>query len=198
VITSPKKYQGENLSDDELMEALVKREPSALEYIYRRYKLLLRAVIMSVSHDETDADDVLTDVLQQLWDQGDRYISNGNGLRGLLVTLARRRAFDRLRRRAAYTRATENLRTDSDNPLTREIASESNRPESRDLFEFLQRVLRELPRAQKEVIDLTFFKGMSQRQIATERQISLGTVKTRLSLARRKLYNYLLPLQGKI
>jgi hypothetical protein len=67
VITSPKKYQGENLSDDELMEALVKREPSALEYIYRRYKLLLRAVIMSVSHDETDADDVLTDVFQQLW-----------------------------------------------------------------------------------------------------------------------------------
>jgi RNA polymerase sigma-70 factor, ECF subfamily len=198
VITSPKKYEGENLSDDEFIEALVNREPSALECIYRRYKLLLRAVIMSVTHDETDADDVLTDVLKQLWDQGDRYISNGNGLRGLLVTLARRRAFDRLRRRAAYTRATESLQTDSDNPLTREIASESNRAESRDLFEFLERALRELPRAQEEVIDLTFFKGMSQREIATERQLSLGTVKPRLSLARRKLYNYLLPLQGKI
>jgi DNA-directed RNA polymerase specialized sigma24 family protein len=65
------------------------------------------------------------DVLLQVWEQGDRYKPNGNGLRGLLVTLARRRAFDRLRRRAAYRRATESLKSDIDNPLTYEIAPKS-------------------------------------------------------------------------
>jgi len=55
-----------------------------------------------------------------------------------------------------------------------------------------------LPEAQKEVVNLTFFKGMSQREIATQRHISLGTVKTRLNLAQRKLYNFLLPLQNKV
>jgi RNA polymerase sigma-70 factor (ECF subfamily) len=59
-------------------------------------------------------------------------------------------------------------------------------------------VIQELPDAQKEVIDLTFFKGMSQREIAAKRQISLGTVKTRLHLAQRKLYNFLMPMQHKI
>jgi DNA-directed RNA polymerase specialized sigma24 family protein len=48
------------------------------------------------------------------------------------------------------------------------------------------------------VIDLAFFKGMSQREIASKRQISLGTVKTRLHLAQRKLHNYLVPMQNKI
>jgi RNA polymerase sigma-70 factor (ECF subfamily) len=55
-----------------------------------------------------------------------------------------------------------------------------------------------LPEAQKEVINLAFFKGMSQREIASKRQISLGTVKTRLHLAQRKLQNYLVPMQNKI
>jgi RNA polymerase sigma-70 factor (ECF subfamily) len=119
-------------------------------------------------------------------------------LRGLLVTLARRRAFDRLRRRAAYRRATEGLKTDTDNPLTFETSGASNEVEVHDLSKLLRRVIQELPVAQQEVIDLAFFKGMSQREIAAKRQISLGTVKTRLHLAQRKLYNCLMPMQNKI
>jgi RNA polymerase sigma-70 factor (ECF subfamily) len=58
--------------------------------------------------------------------------------------------------------------------------------------------LKTLPAAQKEVIDLAFFKGMSQREIAFKMKIALGTVKTRLHLALRKLHNYLFPMQSKI
>jgi RNA polymerase sigma-70 factor (ECF subfamily) len=136
--------------------------------------------------------------LLQVWEHGHRYNPNEKGLRGLLVTLARRRALDRLRRRAAYRRATENLKTETDNPLTFETASTLNEVELHDLSKLLNRVIRELPEAQQEVIDLAFFKGMTQREIAAKRRISLGTVKTRLHLAQRKLYNYLMPLQSKI
>ena len=52
--------------------------------------------------------------------------------------------------------------------------------EVNDLSKLLKRVIQELRESQKEVIDLTFFKGMSQREIAAKRQISLGTVKTRI------------------
>jgi RNA polymerase sigma-70 factor, ECF subfamily len=185
-------------SDDQLMEAVVNREGDALESIYKRYESLLRTVILGVIRDESEVDDVLHDVLLQVWEQGHRYNPNDKGLRGLLVTLARRRAFDRLRRRAAYRRATENLKTDTDNPLTFETATVSNQAEVHDLSDLLKRVIQELPEAQQEVIDLAFFKGMSQREIAAKRQISLGTVKTRLHLAQRKLYNYLVPMQNKI
>ena len=190
--------QSATASDDQLMKAVVNRENDALESIYKRYESLLRAVILNVIRDESEVDDVLHDVLLQVWEQGHRYNPNEKGLRGLLVTLARRRAFDRLRRKAAYRRATENLKTDTDNPLTFETANISSEVEVNDLSKLLNRVIQELPEAQKEVIDLTFFKGMSQREIAAKRQISLGTVKTRLHLAQRKLYNFLMPMQHKI
>jgi RNA polymerase sigma-70 factor, ECF subfamily len=179
------------------MEAVVHREGDALESIYKRYESLLRTVILGVIRDESDVEDVLHDVLLQLWEQGDRYNPNEKGLRGLLVTLARRRALDRLRRRAAYRRATESLKTDADNPLTCETTM-SSQVEVHDLSELLDRVIQELPEAQKEVVHLAFFKGMSQREIASTRRISLGTVKTRLHLAQRKLYNHLVPIQDKI
>jgi RNA polymerase sigma-70 factor, ECF subfamily len=185
-------------SDDQLMKAVVNGEGGALETIYKRYESLLRTVILGVIRDESEVDDVLHDVLLQVWEQGPRYNPNEKGLRGLLVTLARRRALDRLRRRAAYRRATESLKTDTDNPLTFETASTSTEVEVHDLSKLLNRVIQELPEAQQEVINLAFFKGMSQREIAAKRQISLGTVKTRLHLAQRKLYNYLVPMQSKI
>jgi RNA polymerase sigma-70 factor (ECF subfamily) len=198
VILQQQANQSATASDDQLMKAVVNRESDALETIYKRYESLLRTVILNVIRDESEVDDVLHDVLLQVWEQGHRYNPNEKGLRGLLVTLARRRAFDRLRRKAAYRRATENLKTDTDNPLTFEIATISSEVEVNDLSKLLNRVIQELPDAQKEVIDLTFFKGMSQREIAAKRQISLGTVKTRLHLAQRKLYNFLMPMQHKI
>jgi RNA polymerase sigma-70 factor, ECF subfamily len=198
VILQQEANQSATASDDQLMKAVVNRENDALESIYKRYESLLRAVILNVIRDESEVDDVLHDVLLQVWEQGHRYNPNEKGLRGLLVTLARRRAFDRLRRKAAYRRATENLKTDTDNPLTFKIATISSEVEVNDLSKLLNRVIQELPEAQKEVIDLAFFKGMSQREIAAKRQISLGTVKTRLHLAQRKLYNFLMPMQHKI
>ncbi len=192
------KSQMDRESDDDLMKAIANREGGALERIYKRYEALLRTVILGVIRDESDVDDILTDVLMQVWERADRYNPNANGLRGLLVTLARRRAFDRLRRKAAYRRATEGLKADSDNPLVCAVSTSSNETNLQDLSEVLGRLIRALPEAQQEVINLTFFKGMSQREIATQRNISLGTVKTRLHLAQKKLYNYLFPIQNKI
>ena len=185
-------------SDDQLMEDVVNRKADALESIYQRYGSLLRTVISGVNRDESDVEDVLHDVLLQVWEQSGRYNPNEKGLRGLLVTLARRRSLDRLRRRAAYRRATESLKSDTGNPLTFEIAPNTNQVEVNNLSKLLSRAIQVLPEAQKEVIDLAFFKGMSQREIASNRQISLGTVKTRLHLAQRKLHNYLVPMQSKI
>jgi DNA-directed RNA polymerase specialized sigma24 family protein len=91
-------------SDDQLMEAVVNRKSEALECIYVRYESLLCAVILGVIGDESEVDDILHDVLLQLWKRGDWYNPNRRGLRGLLVALALRCAFDRLHKnkRATY------------------------------------------------------------------------------------------------
>ena len=58
-------------------------------------------------------------------------------------------------------------------------------------------MIRQLPAAQQEVVHLTFYEGWSQREIASQKSIALGTVKTRLQLAQKKLFNQLTAVEGK-
>jgi RNA polymerase sigma-70 factor (ECF subfamily) len=103
-----------------------------------------------------------------------------------------------LRRRLAHRRATDRLEM----KMTAEFNDKMRRllvkPTTFDLCELLFTKILLLPELQQEVVQLTFFKGLSQREIAAEKSISLGTVKTRLQLARKKLLNQLLPIQNRI
>ncbi|HXM26375.1 MAG TPA: sigma-70 family RNA polymerase sigma factor [Chthoniobacterales bacterium] len=184
-------------TDVELMEAVVRRDSDAMAAIYERYESTLRAVILSVLREEGEADDVLHDVFLQLWNHADRFVAE-KGLHGFLVTLARRRALDRLRRRLAYRRATDRLETQMKAEFHDKIRGRQAKPTNFDLSELLWRMIRLLPEPQQEVVQLTFFEGMSQREIAAEKSIALGTVKTRLQLAQKKLLNQLVPIQNKI
>jgi RNA polymerase sigma-70 factor, ECF subfamily len=187
----------ERPTDVELMEAVVRRDSDAMAAIYQRYESTLRAVILSVLHEEGETDDVLHDVFIQLWNRADRFVAE-KGLHGFLVTLARRRALDRLRRRLAYRRATDRLETQMRAEFNDKMREPGVKPSNFDLFELLSRMIRLLPEPQQEVVQLTFFRGMSQREIAAQKSIALGTVKTRLYLAQKKLLNQLVPIQNKI
>ena len=187
----------ERLTDAELMEAVVRRDPDAMAAIYERYESMLRAVISSILHEGGETDDVLNEVFIQLWNRADRFLAE-KGLQGFLVTVAKRRALDRLRRRLAYRRATDRLEVQ----MTAEFSDKMRRPQVKpttfDLSELLSTMIRLLPEPQQEVVELTFFKGLSQRDIAAQKSVALGTVKTRLRLAQKKLMNQLVPIQNKI
>jgi RNA polymerase sigma-70 factor, ECF subfamily len=187
----------EGRSDIELMEAVARRESEAVQQIYKRYEITLRHVIQSVLHDEGEVDDTLDDVFLQLWDQSDRF-DPAKGLHGFLITIARRRALDRLRRRLAYRRATDRFETELKAYSTEEMRAHESQTPIFDLTDLLHRVIGTLPAPQQEVINLTFFQGLSQREIAARTSIALGTVKTRLQLAQKKLFLQLAPVQGLI
>jgi RNA polymerase sigma-70 factor, ECF subfamily len=184
-------------SDAELIRAMNQRMPEAMESVYQRYEPILRSVIIGVIHDEAEADDVLHDVFLQVWEQSDRFVPE-KGLQGFLVTLARRRALDRLRRRLAYRRATDRFEME----VKTEVQNNSRTVESpalrNDLSDLLNRLIGALPMPQQEVVRLTYYEGMSQREIAAQRAIALGTVKTRLQLAQRKLLNALMPVYSQL
>jgi RNA polymerase sigma-70 factor, ECF subfamily len=184
-------------SDTELMEAVGRRESDAIQEIYKRYESTLRPVIQSVLHDEGETDDTLNDVFLQLWDQSDRYDA-AKGLHGFLVTMARRRALDRLRRRLAYRRATDRFEIEAKAMHANDARTHDFQPPTSDLIDLLHRIIGTLPILQQEVVNLTFFEGLSQREIAASKSIALGTVKTRLQLAQKKLFNQLAPLQAMI
>ncbi|MFY9985985.1 MAG: sigma-70 family RNA polymerase sigma factor [Chthoniobacterales bacterium] len=184
-------------SDAELMEAIGRRECDAIQEIYKRYESTLRNVIQSVLHDEGETDDTLNDVILQLWDQADRF-DPAKGLHGFLATMARRRALDRLRRRIAYRRATDRFETQLRAASANETRMRDFQPPNSDLTDLLQGAIGNLPVPQQEVINLAFFEGLSQREIAARKSMPLGTVKTRLQLAQKKLFSQLAPVQAMI
>ena len=187
-------------SDESLMAAITDHQPEALSEFYSRHGNRIRSVIGNVVHEEGEADDVLQEILLQIWREADRYSPKAGKLLGWVVTLARRRAIDRLRRKQAYCRAKERYEAQLDHqPQTSsQRRGLDNETERSDLRRFLHRRLNDLPRYQRQAIELSFFIGMSHREIAAVTRAPLGTVKTRLELGLQKLTQSLRPMRHKI
>ena len=143
---------GAPISDEALMEAITDHRPEALTEFYSRHGGRLKSVIGNVVHEEGDADDVLQDILLQIWHEADHYSPKAGKLLGWVVTLARRRAIDRLRRKQAYCRAKERYQTHlNEQPTaTSENHSSSDDISRSDLRHFLHKRLNVLPRHQRE------------------------------------------------
>lgn len=180
-------------SDTVLMKAVIEGNPDAMAAIYHRYKAHLRSVTVSVLHEQTEAEDVLHDVFVTLWKGADRYLPE-KGLRGYLGTIARRRALDRLRRRQAYQRATDRLEVHLSREFSQRERSIPRAFSNIDLEDLMRNLIGQLPKAQQEVVRLTFYEGLSHTEIADRKSIPLGTVKARLKLARKKLLDRLVAL----
>ncbi len=181
------------------MEAISDRQPAALDEFYSRHSTRLKSVIGNVVHEEGEADDVLQEILIQVWRDARRYSPRAGKVLGWVVTMARRRAIDRLRRRQAYCRAKDRYQTHIDgHPQSKPQPHALDDISRADLRRFLHRRLKELPPYQREAIELSFFTGMSHREIASATRAPLGTVKTRLELGLQKLTQSLVPMRHKI
>ena len=96
-----------SVPDEVLMKHISGRRHDALAELYGRHSKRLRATIDGVVHEEAEADDVLQEIFIQVWEEAGRYSAKAGKPLGWMVTIARRRAIDRLRRRQAYSRARE-------------------------------------------------------------------------------------------
>src|SRR2546425_12985046 len=93
--------------DEALLKRISQHQQPALNELYGRYGQTLKAMIDSVVHEEAEADDVLQEILLQIWNGADHYSPKVGKPLGWIVTITRRRAIDQLRRRQAYSRARE-------------------------------------------------------------------------------------------
>src|SRR5438876_11880844 len=96
-----------SVSDEALLKDISHQRHDALTELYGRHGQKLRTIIESVVHEKAEADDVLQEILLQIWKEAERYSSKAGKPLGWMMTIARRRAIDRLRRRQAYSRARE-------------------------------------------------------------------------------------------
>ena len=176
------------IGDEVLMARIQDRESEALAELYDRYSGILKSLIMGVIHNDAEADDLLQEIFMEIWNQAAHYSAQKGKPLGWIVTLTRRRSIDRLRKKQAYARAEERLQNETEQqPDAWVHNSTEDDIEMSDTRRLILNVLKNLPVAQREAIDLAFYHGMSQREIAAKTGIPLGTIKTRLELGLKKI-----------
>src|SRR2546423_7778273 len=186
-------------SDVDLMLGIQSGDADALSQLYDRYNGIVKALILRIIHNDTEADDLLQEVFMEIWNQAKNFSAEKGKPLGWMVTLTRRRAIDALRKKQAYARAAERLQAE---PEQQPLAWVQNMTErdihAGDTRVLMAKVISSLPEAQQQVIELAFFQGMSQREIAFQTNIPLGTVKTRLELGLKKIYDGLKELKDEL
>ena len=178
-----------------LVERLRARDQAALETLYERYSGVVHAVALRIIGQPADAEDVVVDSFWQVWQQATSYDATRGQLRTWIVTIARSRALDRLRvlRRSPLAEAEEV------NVAGREVVADDNPEQAAWLSQksaIVRAAMAGLPREQRQALELAYYHGLSQSEVAERLGEPLGTIKTRIRLGMMKLREQLQSLQG--
>jgi RNA polymerase sigma-70 factor (ECF subfamily) len=168
-------------ADETLIAAIGQKERAALARLYARYASTLMGIAVQILHDKTDAEDLLHDVFLEVWNKADRYDAARGQVRTWLVLLTRSRAIDRVRALAIARRHAM--------AAPREEASEPGAtPDAAVDHTRVRAAVARLDTSQRTVLQLSYFQGLSCREIAERCGTPLGTVKSRLRAAVQSLH----------
>ena len=184
--------------DRALVERMAAGEERALGALYDRHGGMAYALALAIVREGADAEEVVADAFGQVWRSATQYDAGRGSVAGWLATITRTRALDLVRARGRRTRAVERAaRADPDGlatPLGTPADRADRQVERHEARRLVTRSLAELPEPQRRVIELAYFGGLSQTEIAAELQEPLGTVKTRMRAGMEKLRGSLAPL----
>lgn len=170
-------------TDMQLLQRISQRDEDALLKLHERYVNLVYSVALRVVNDSQTAEEVTQDTFMRIWNRALSYDPEKGKFITWLLTMTRRIAIDAIRSRTRREPRAGMLYMDEDPALWENILSDG----SNDLRRTLEGVLRNLPGDQRELIEMAYFGGLSHSDIAEERSIPLGTVKTRIRLGMQKL-----------
>jgi RNA polymerase sigma-70 factor (ECF subfamily) len=183
----------EPVADGDLVRQMRLGDERALEALYRRYGGLVYTLALRIVGDAELAREVLQDTFLRSWDGRDTYDASRGRVPWWLMGIARHRAIDLLRSRSHQAR----LRERDPQPRASVTADPTATPdEAIALRRAVTDALAELPAVQREAIELAYYRGLTQIEIAHELRQPLGTIKGRVREAMERLRSLLGPLMG--
>lgn len=161
--------------DPELMQAIASGDTTALASLYDRYRLRAYAVALRITGDPGLAEDVVQEAFLQAWRNAGRYSSSVATVKSWLLGIVHHRAVDAVRSR----KPADELPDGEDLPQALTLPDPWAEVALRLDADAIHRALTALSEVQREVIELAYFRGLSQREIAIRTATPLGTVKSR-------------------
>jgi len=170
-----------NVSEEELIRRLKQQEDSALSILYDNYSVAIYGVILRIVKLEAVAEDVMQESFVKIWTSFEQYDVEKGRLFTWMINIARNTAIDKIR--SKQYRVGSRTKTIEDSNVSNMESSYDVKPEHLGLKE----VVAKLNPDQKQIIDMMYFDGYTQSEVAEELSIPLGTVKTRSRAAIKML-----------
>jgi RNA polymerase sigma-70 factor (ECF subfamily) len=170
-------------SDSDLLVLVAERDRAAFEALYHRYVRSMYGLALRRLRDRQRAEDAVQETFAAVWRSAASYRPERGAAAPWLYAVARNAIIDRLRARNEPAAEAPDLPSTEPGP--------ADRAESSFVAWRVHRALEELPAKEREVIELAYWSGMSQSEVAEYLHIPLGTVKTRTRSALSRLADVL-------
>jgi len=170
-----------NLSDEALLAGLVDGRLDALDTFYERYRSMAYGIARRITADDALAEDVVQEAFLGVWRGAANYVAGRGSVKTWLLAIVHHRAVDAVRRR----RATVDLPDETEGALTPgQLVAPDVWPDIAARLDeaVVADALAALPDAQRSTLELAYFGGLSQTEIAAHTGAPLGTVKSRIRL----------------
>jgi RNA polymerase sigma factor (sigma-70 family) len=167
-------------ADRSVLTRVAAGELDALDELYDRYKTMAYSIAYRITNDATLAEDVVQDAFLGAWRNATRYVEGKGSVKTWLLSIVHHRAIDAVRRR----RPTTDLPGEEDGPPPTQLRLPDVWGEVAANLDALEvrRALATLSDVQREAIELAYFSGLTQVEIAERTATPLGTVKSRMRL----------------
>jgi RNA polymerase sigma-70 factor, ECF subfamily len=173
--------------DEDLIAQVAAAQPQAVQALYQRHGRLVHGIALGILRDSAAAEEVTQDVFLRIWEKAASYNADKARVVTWIMRIARNQSIDALRRRSSRGGGRQDSLDDFSRladpaaPDPGETAALASRRQE------VRAALRELPADQRTALSLAFFQGLTHQQIAEKLGQPLGTVKTRIRDAMRKL-----------
>ncbi len=180
------------LDDATLVAQVADGSADALEVLYDRYSRIVLSFATRMLGDRQSGEELLQEVFLKAWQQAHNYSADRGSFVTWLLSITHNMSIDEIRKRRRRPQ-----RADSADPVLMltnvrdESPSVETFAELGALRETMTSAIGTLPIAQRNAIELAYYRGLTQREIAEELGEPLGTIKTRMRLGMRKLREYL-------
>jgi RNA polymerase sigma factor (sigma-70 family) len=166
-------------ADRAVLEAIAGGDHAAIEVLYERYKTMAYGLALRITGDASLADDVVQEAFVGAWRNAGRYATERGSVKTWLLAIVHHRAIDAIRRRRPTTELPEHEEAPPPSLTQPDVWSEVAGHLDRD--EILG-ALASLSTVQREALELGYFSGLTQQEIAIRTNTPLGTVKSRMRL----------------
>jgi RNA polymerase sigma-70 factor, ECF subfamily len=184
-------------ADRAVLEAIAGGDHAAIEVLYERYKTMAYGLALRITGDASLADDVVQEAFVGAWRNAGRYATERGSVKTWLLAIVHHRAIDAIRRRRPTTELPEHEEAPPPSLTQPDVWSEvAGRLDRAEILG----ALATLSSVQREALELGYFGGLTQQEIAVRTNTPLGTVKSRMRLGLLQMRRALLgtpPDQGE-